>query len=80
MWESSLESQLICTVCVGQRGSEQRRELHVQRTPARSDFNLNGEDTSSTDSCRGILGRRAGELGVEKDEERNFGPMITLEN
>jgi len=35
---------------------------------------------SSTDSYRGTPGQRAGESGVEKDEERNIGPMITLEN
>ena len=41
---------------------------------------MSGEDESSTDSCRGVPGRRAGELGVEKEAERNIGPMITLEN
>ncbi len=35
---------------------------------------------SSTDSYRGIPRQRTGELGVEEDEERNIGPMITLEN
>ena len=35
---------------------------------------------SSTDSCRDTPGPQTRELGVEKDEERNIGPMITLEN
>ncbi len=45
-----------------------------------SKLGMSGEDESSTDSCRGVPGRRAGELGVEKEAERNIGPMITLEN